>query len=84
MIYLYSFLAIVAVLFIVSIPFAFYSDRKQRREIEKFFSGREKLSERDFYERYFADKDIPFFVVKRVREILEEEFGADMSSLSAR
>jgi len=58
-------------------------ERQRRKKIEKVFENRQELDERDFYERYFKSKNIPFYVIKKIREILEEVLEADLSRLSA-
>jgi acyl carrier protein len=83
MFYVYIFLAFIAGIIILSIPLGIIGDRELKREIEKIFGGRQSLDERDFYEKYFAEKGVPFFVVKKIREILEEALDADLSRLAA-
>ncbi len=74
----------IAVLFVLAIlPFAIRDIRKRDRTIEEVFDGRQELNERDFYEKYFEQKGVPFFVVRKVRQILERELEADLSRLSA-
>lgn len=64
--------------------FFFYRREKViERNLNKAFAGREKLNDVDFYERYFKSKGVPFFIVQKIREILAEEFKADLSRLSA-
>jgi acyl carrier protein len=57
-------------------------DHRKNRRIEAAFAGRERLSPELFYARFFADNGIPCHVVQGVREILEEQLGADMSRLT--
>lgn len=83
MIYFYIFLSIIAGLFIISIPLGILGDRLRNKEVEKAFGGRQELDERDFYERYFESKGVPFYVVQKIREILEDVLEADLSRLSA-
>lgn len=60
----------------------FWLERYRRsRKIEAVFADREQLSPKQFYERFFAANGVPFNVVQGVREILEEQLGADMSRL---
>ncbi len=84
MIYLLSFLFILGLFAAISIPLVIISEKRKRRELEKVFSGRQELEERDFYERYFREKEIPFYVVQKIRVILEEVLDADLSRLSAK
>jgi acyl carrier protein len=83
MIYVYSFLAIVGFVIVISIPFAITSRKLRNKNLEKVFSERQELNERDFYESYFESQGVPFFVVKKIREILEDVLDADLSRLSA-
>ncbi|HEX9962133.1 MAG TPA: phosphopantetheine-binding protein [Pyrinomonadaceae bacterium] len=83
MFYVYTFLAFIGGVIILSIPAMIIGDRKLKRKIEEVFGGRQSLDERDFYEKHFAAKGVPFFIVKKIREILEEVLDADLSRLSA-
>jgi acyl carrier protein len=58
--------------------------KQRKKKIETVFGERQELSERDFYEAYFQDIGIPFFVVKKIRQILEEVLNADLSRLSSK
>jgi acyl carrier protein len=75
--------AAAAVLIIALTPFVILSGRKIRRKNEEVFGGRQELDEREFYEKYFAEKGVPFYIVQKIRRILEEELAADLSRLSA-
>lgn len=77
------FLIVAAGLIAASIPVIIIGRRNSKNKLEKAFIGRQELSERDFYERYFESKGVPFYVVKKIREILEEVLDADLSRLSA-
>lgn len=81
--YVYSFLFIVAFLVVTAIPIIIIANRKREKDLEKTFGERRELSARDFYEEYFESQEIPFFIVKKIREILEEVLDADLSRLSA-
>ena len=83
MFYVYIFLVIVGVLIVVSIPLGIIGDKIRSKNLEKVFGGRQELNERDFYERYFESQSVPFFVIKKIREILEDVLDADLSRLSA-
>ena len=61
-----------------------WQSRAKEKKIENVFAGRPPLDERTFYETYFESRGAPFFVVNKVRQILEEELGADLSRLSAK
>ena len=81
--YLGLFAIISLLLIVVGYPM-YLRDRKARKEkIEAAFSGREPLDEQTFYERYFQARGVPADVTVRVRRILEDELGADLSRLSA-
>lgn len=71
------------VVMLASLPLAALDTRKRRRAIEEAFRGRQELDERDFYEKYFEQREIPFFIVRKVRQILERDLDADLSRLSA-
>jgi acyl carrier protein len=74
---------IVAILILIAIPMWLWESRAKRKKLEETFADRQPLDERTFYERYFQARGVPFFVVSKVREILEEELDADLSRLSA-
>ena len=67
------------VLIVAAIPFLIWSNKKRDRKIENAVAGRQKLDVEDLYEKYFRSKEIPFFVVQIVGEILERELNADIS-----
>lgn len=79
MFYVYISLGIITLFIILGVT----GERQRRKKIEKVFENRQELDERDFYERYFESKNIPFYVIKKIREILEEVLEADLSRLSA-
>jgi acyl carrier protein len=83
MFYFYIVLAIIGVIVVIGIPLGVLGDKLRNREIEEVFGGRESLDEKDFYEKYFEERGVPFFIVKEIREILEEVLDADLSRLSA-
>lgn len=73
----------IGVLILIFTPYAIYVERKRKRVIENSFAGREALDEMTFYERYFQAQGVPFFIVLKVRKILEETLEADLSRLRA-
>ena len=83
MIYVYSFLAAVGFLIVISIPYAIINRKLRNKNLEKVFAQRQELNERDFYESFFDSQDVPFFIVKKIREILEDVLDADLSRLAA-
>ena len=78
-----SFALFIGVLVVIGIPIWIWQSRAKKKKIEDVFAGRLPLEERTFYETYFASRGVPFFIVKAVRQILEEELDADLSRLSA-
>jgi acyl carrier protein len=83
MYWLTQFALMIAILIVIAIPLWLWESRAKRKKIEEIFAGRQPLDQRTFYERYFQSRGVPFFVVSKVREILEEELNADLSRLSA-
>jgi acyl carrier protein len=80
---LFTILGTIAILLIAAAPFVILIVRKFNKKNEDVFGGRQELTEREFYEKYFAEKGVPFYVVQKIRQILEEELDADFSRLSA-
>jgi acyl carrier protein len=78
-----GFALFIVVMVVIGIPIWIWQTRAKKKKIENAFAGRLPLEERTFYETYFASRGVPFFVVKAVRQILEEELDADLSRLSA-
>jgi acyl carrier protein len=81
--YLYIILYTVGTLLAISISIAVVSRRRRNKKIDDVFAKRQELDERDFYERYFESQGVPFFIVKKIREILNDVLDADLSRLSA-
>lgn len=79
----YIYLIVLGVVIAASIPVFIIAKQNWKKRIEKVFHGRQELNDRDFYEQYFESKGIPFYVVKKLREILEEVLEANLSRLSA-
>lgn len=75
---------IIALFMVIGIPIWIWEARAKRKKIEEAFADRQPLDERAFYERYFESRGVPFFVVSKVRKILEDELEADLSRLSAK
>jgi len=61
----------------------FYKDRREQKKIEGLFSGREALSNKEFYDKYFSSNNIPEHIVYGVKRILEEQLDTDLSKLQA-
>lgn len=57
--------------------------RLQAKQLEEAFVGRESLTPQAFYDRYFLGLGIAPEVVFGIRQILEEQLGADLSRLQA-
>jgi acyl carrier protein len=77
------FAALIGILIVLGIPIWIWHSWAKKKKIENVFAGRQPLDERTFYETYFESRGVPFLVVNKVRLILEEELGADLSRLSA-
>jgi acyl carrier protein len=60
-----------------------FKPREVKKKLEAAFAGREPLDEQTFYERYFKERGVPADVAAKVRRILQEEFGVDLSRASA-
>jgi acyl carrier protein len=60
-----------------------WEKRQRIRKMEAAFAGRAPLSPADFYERFFSAQGVPREVVSGVRQVLEEQLGADLSRLAA-
>lgn len=84
MIYIFSALFIFALLAAIGTLSYFFSERQKRKKLEEVFGERQELDEKEFYERYFAEKGIPFYIVQQIRQVLEDELGANLSRLSAK
>ncbi len=72
----------IAIITVIVITLGLWQTRAKIKKIEKTFANRQPLDERAFYERYFESRGVPFFVVSKVRTILEDELDADLSRLS--
>ena len=60
-----------------------WAEKKKRlRKIEGAFAGRAELNDQDFFENHFRASAVPLAVVSKVREILSEQLGANMSRLA--
>ena len=57
--------------------------REKKKKIAAAFADREAVDERTFYERYFQNNGVPADVAIKVRRILEDELGVDLSRLTA-
>jgi acyl carrier protein len=68
-------------LLIVGFPVWIYQEKQKSRKFRNVFSGRPPLSEQDYYERYFRDRNIPSDVVIKIRKILEEVLETDLARL---
>lgn len=81
--YLLSILILVAIMILIAIPLVLRERRAKRRKLEQVFADRQVLDERAFYEKYFQERGVPFFVVSKLRNCLEHELDADLSRLTA-
>ncbi|NNE67274.1 MAG: acyl carrier protein [Pyrinomonadaceae bacterium] len=55
--------------------------RKFKRNYEIAFDGRKSRSEEDFYDEFFAAREIPKDIAIKVRRLLEDELNTDLSRL---
>jgi hypothetical protein len=62
---------IICLVIVIGIPIWLWESKAKRKKIEETFGNRQTLDERTFYERYFESRGVPFFVVSKVRQILE-------------
>ncbi len=74
---------LITVIVVIGAPIWLWQSRARKKKIEEVFGNRQALDELTFYEKYFESHGVPFFVVSRVRKILEEELHADLSCLVA-
>jgi acyl carrier protein len=74
---------LIAILLVIGIPVWLYESRAKRKKFEAAFAGRDPLDEQAFYETYFQSRGVPADVVIKVRRILEEVLGADLSRMKA-
>jgi acyl carrier protein len=74
-------LGIAAIVLLLLINFRLEPWQK-RRKIESVFTGREPQTPEQFYDRYFKEQGIPFYIVVGVRSILEDKLSADLSRLA--
>jgi acyl carrier protein len=82
--YIYYVIVLITFVVIISIPLTIIANKKRKREIESVFEKRQELTERDFYETHFQNKGTLCFVVRKIRQILEEVFDADLLRLSSK
>jgi hypothetical protein len=75
---------LIAFFTVIGVPIWFWQSRARKRKIEEAFGDHQPLDERTFYERYFESQGIPFFVVSKVRRILEDESPRRLISLGGR
>ena len=73
---------IIGVMTVPATLFVIHEWRERKRNLRKVFGNREPLDEQEFYERYFRPRGAPADVVVKIRRILEDEIGEDMSRLS--
>lgn len=77
-------LILIALLLAIGTAISMFREKRiVNRKLDEVFSGRARHSPESFYENYFRDQGISPYIVIRVREILEDEFGYDLSRLSA-
>ena len=81
--YILPVIVIAVFLAVAALISMFREKRIVNRKLEEVFSGRERRDPESFYENYFRNQGIPRDLVIRVREVLEDELGYDLSRLSA-
>jgi acyl carrier protein len=81
--WLIQIVLVVALLAMIGVPIYLSEKRVKKKKMEEAFAGRQPLDERTFYERYFQSAGVPADVAIRVRRILEDELGVDLSRLTA-
>lgn len=74
---------VIVFIIVLTIPYAIWESRARKKKMKAAFARREPLDEQTFYERDFQSRGVPADVVTKVRRILEDELGADLSRLKA-
>lgn len=74
-------LGIAAIVFLLFINVRLESWQKKRK-INNAFSRREPQTPEQFYDRYFKEQGVPFYIVDGIRTILEKQLSADLSRLA--
>jgi acyl carrier protein len=75
-------IGIIFVGLLLFVVFPLFRINQEKKEVETFFHGREALDDYAFYARYYKPKGIPLFIVIKVREILADKSGIDLSRLN--
>jgi acyl carrier protein len=73
---------VIIVILIAAIMWGKIDDKNRDIEIVKIFKGRESLSPREFYEKYYGDRDISEYVVVNIIKILETTLETELSRLT--
>jgi acyl carrier protein len=73
---------VIIVILIAAIMWGKIDDKNRDIEIVKIFKGRESLSPREFYEKYYGDRDISEYVVVNIIKILETTLDTELSRLT--
>jgi acyl carrier protein len=73
---------VIIVILIAAIMWGKIEDKNRDIEIVKMFKGRESLSPREFYEKYYGDRDISEYVVVNIIKILETTLETELSRLT--
>jgi acyl carrier protein len=73
---------VIIVILIAAIMWGKIDDKNRDIEIVKMFKGRESLSPREFYEKYYGDRDISEYVVVNIIKILETTLETELSRLT--
>ena len=67
---------------VLSVPFALLEKRARQKRLELAFLGRAARSDDQFHDEFFSAGGNSKEITVKVRQIMEEEFGADLSRLS--
>ena len=68
---------------VIGVGCLFDSDKKTKNKLNDLLSGRPVRTDEDYHKLFFGETDVPCEVVSKVRSILSEQFGIDLSALEA-
>lgn len=68
---------------LVTFAFVKWEGWQKNKKMESAFAGRPPISATEFYERFFLVQGVSQEVILGVRQVLEEQLGADLSRLVA-
>ena len=76
-------IAFLVLLILVGMALVPYYKKRHKKAVNTLFAGRLALSEKVFFEQYFAAQGVSEAVAVGVRQVLEKTFVADLSRLAA-